>query len=241
MVIWYLGVTLAAVLGSSSAGATIVTNGCALGASCTLGELLNGGALTVNGLRFSGWSILDSSSVAIDQNAITVAGRDGNANEAGLEFLATTALGVPATEVIDFTVDYSVTSPGSAVAVTGAASDLSGFSFSGANDAAQIFVTEEVVDAAGTSQALLFVSADNGTSPILALVDSAAFPPQSALQVSTGIGVFAGPDSTASLTQLTQSFSIQPVSQVPVPGSLVLVGSGLVSFAFRRRSRRGHR
>lgn len=70
-----------------------------------------------------------------------------------------------------------------------------------------------------------------GVGSVSDLTDQATFPPQQSLYVSKNIYVWASDaGETASLTSFEQRFS-----QVPLPGTLALVGMGLLGALARRR------
>jgi hypothetical protein len=213
-------------LGFTPAQAAIVTSGCASGTSCTLAELLDGGAIQVGDKLFGGW-VIDGASEGFDPTQVTVTGLDDDPLNPGLSYdFGDQIVGDQTTEdplgvIFGFFVD--VLDPNFQVKHS------------------SLSLTDGEVTGSGIVQGASVIFGEDGfiADPLIIgkipeeeiLFSEAEFDPQSSIGVSTGATGDADPElgeGTFSLKSFEQRFSQTPAVPEGSTSLSVLFGAGAV-------------
>ena len=196
------------------AHATVVTNGCGGGSSCTLTQLFAGGSITINDVVFNSWMFDFNDGGPVDPATVVVSGIDEVATgpssaTIGLGFTANPAISSAFTEY-DF--DFTVT-VGSIRTLTGASLDLNEFTTP----------SDSFVEINGNlAGALPDLQVDhNGT------MDAVTFGDLSSLMVDADIQMEEGGFGNPSLTQFDFGYTLAG-TPVPVPAAFPLFLSALI-------------
>jgi hypothetical protein len=204
-----------------------------------LSDLLAGDDLLVDDKLFGDWTfevLLDSGPTApdaalIDVNGISSAGDpDPYDPGPGLDFQFNGQLSAVDDNILNVLIGFSVEALDPDHPIKDNLLELTGWTFDPLNIGGIVDVVETVYDAAGNVIGSKQVFADNLLG-IELLQDSADFDPTSKIFVEKSILV-AGDviGDVVSLDSVEQRFS-----QVPLPGTLLLLGLGLAGFGFARR------
>jgi hypothetical protein len=219
-----LAVVVLLLVATREARAFVTTFGCAGASSCTLAELLAGGAIQVNYTRFENWELefIDTDGVQPDFTQIVVEGLDagGVAPGDGVRFVGNGELAVAGADRLDMAIGYTVAEIGAAHEIQGNTLELSSHAVAGS---AFITVGEFVADANGTGLGQKEVDSD----PVLSdEIDLALGPlpvgvPQLIIESDILLQSGVAGDS-AQLDTFEQRFAL------PEPGSPLMLGSALV-------------
>jgi hypothetical protein len=233
------------------AAAAVQLNGCAggsFGDACSLGELVAGGSMEIDGVRFSGFGLESVAGRALDAGVIRVDPLDalGNPGFRLVDFGGALTLGGdaahPDNDTTSSNLEYFVTAPAGGPGFRDSSLAMGVGTLAGDNSLAH--VGQFVFDATQTELlGLRDAFCDTGVAPSCAnalLTDAAANPhaPASALYVLTIIDVTGdqGLGGVGQLNSVTAQFATAPVPE-PETYALMLAGLGLVGWAARRRDR----
>lgn len=208
----YTGLASVAFLGIhiGAVQATVITSGCSSDAnpSCTLAELVAGGAITIDDKVIDNWILNDLSTLAINSADVEVMPMDDQPLNPGLEFIANGAFSVGGSDVINILIQFSVSTVDGSARIKDNSLELNTYTFNPDNTGGVINIFEDVSDDSGNLIGDKFVTADNRTSPIFNLFDSASFSPQPRILVETFIIITGDSDlDSVSLDRFSQRFS----------------------------------
>ena len=243
--------TIAAGLAISPARAVVMTSGCTGTDSCTLDELINFGAsITIDDVLFDGFTFVDevTGSLPLDLGAITVTGST-TGTAVTLDFMFDPAIVLDSTSGVfvnsEFSYDAAVDGGSSRTIIQ--ASQLFDDSDSGFTGIGGFTIGTDLDGA--VPDELLIQNQDDG----VILSDLEALASLTALTVSTDVrgglilDIFAGSSLLAGFEQtFTLDGEFMPPdgggTDIPVPGSLSLMATGLAaSLLMRRRGARRRR
>ena len=205
-------------ISSLNVQATIITTDCVnTNASCTLQELLDGGAITIDDKEFTNWTFSDiSSGVSVSPSEIDVVALDDDPLNPGLDFqfdLFSTG------QNFDFVYGFQVGTTDGTARIKDNSLELIEFT---RVTPALLQVSETITELGGAEIASKFVGAENFTTG-LTTFDSVTFTPRADISVETHIVIEGGIGGSAGLGRVEQRFS-----QVPIPAAVWLFGSGLL-------------
>ena len=197
-------------------------------------DLLNGQSLTAGDKRFSDWTLIHliSSDSAVDPDlALIDVTSLHDAVNPGLQFAANGQLSVLAANFIDLQLGFVVETLDAQPKIVGNSLLLQDATFTG--DGGNVTLVTTAIGGGGNVLPDVTVTADNllGTSSLFA---ATVFPAESGLFVSTNLLV-TGDFETDSVSLDTWQ---QRFSEVPEPGTVALVATGILGWAARGRGRR---
>jgi len=214
-------------LAASAPSVDAATVGCADANACSLAELFNGGSLVVADKTFANWALDTSTLPAETLNNIFVAGIGADPLNPGLAYIGNGQLTVSGASTLQLGFHFT--------ASVNAGSDLRIKDHSLVLvDATGVGTGTVAVDGTILDLALSALSAEH--VDLATTADNGAFAQHAAVLVSDLITLASGDaDSNASLNTLAQLFSQEPVTRVPEPGIVALVGIGLAGIGVLRR------
>lgn len=201
-----------------------------------LGDLIAGGTITAGDKAFTNWVNLGdfSTNSPLNLSKIEVTSLNDPSNNPGLLFTATDGvLSVSDQDAIDLAFSYTVSTLDGIARINGSGLELGTISFipgPGSQDLGLISVSEDLFDG---------ILADIGHNEVTAaangigqqLSGQTRFAPQSSLSIETFIIIAGGADGdSVSLNSFSQRFS-----QVPEPGTFLLLTLGLAGLGYRQR------
>lgn len=190
-----------------------------------LGDLLTGGTITAGDKAFTNWVNLgDFSTNQVDLSKIDVTPLNDPSNNPGLLFTATGGvLSLSNEDIIDLAFGYTVSTVDGIARINGSSLELGAFTFG----QGLISVSEDLFDSIPT---VIGHNEVNAAAISEQLFDQTSFAPQSRLSVETFIIMAGGSEGdSVRLDSFTQRFS-----QVPEPGSFLLLSFGLAGLRYRR-------
>ena len=191
------------------------------------------GTITAGDKTFTSWKNLgDFSTNLVDLSRIFVTPLDDPPNNPGLRFTAVDGvLSTSGKDLIDLAFGYTVSTLDGIPKIRDNSLVIDDYSFGTENKGGFIFVFEDVFDGNDKMIGQKLVIADNRPPPVFDLSDSATFDPQSQLFIKTVINIGGDePGDIVSLNSFTQRFS-----QVPEPGTFLLLTLGLVALRYGHR------
>lgn len=224
------------------AGATVIATGCdsagdgLFGAACSLAELVAGGSITINDKLFSNFTLspLAGSPRGLDANLIRIDPIDALMNP-GLTLVdvdgTLRAEDGDATQN-DFGFDVNIVS--GPLRLFGYSAALAIGDVSGDGSYVSLFetlVSQDFIDVYGNTLLVCDTLAPASCANS-GLTETGTFDSVTALSVIGGIDVFSGAGGVAQIDSITLRFA-----QVPLPGSLALLGLGLAGLACSRSRR----
>ena len=233
-----LGLVVGSLLsaGSREAQAFVTTFGCAGASSCTLAELLAGGAIQVNFTRFENWELefIDPDGVQPDFSLIVVEGKDDGGLDPGdgIKFSGNAELRVSGADRLEMAIGFTVTDihvntgiRDNSLAILSDTVVGSGF----------LQIGEFVTDGSGVGLGQKEVETDPAFGPPIAsdAIEFAVVQPQ--LIIEKDILLHSAlPGDSAELDMFEQRFSL------PEPEGPVMLGPSLLALwaLHRLRSRR---
>jgi hypothetical protein len=225
-------------LASAPAGASVISTGCdtigdtRFGTACSLAELVAGGTITINDKLFANFTLapLGGSPRPIDAAVIRVDPIDVLTNP-GLTLIdtdGTLRAENGDTTQNDFGFDVNIVAGN--LRMFGFSAAMAVGEVSGDDSFTSIFETvlsQDFVDVYGNTLLVCDTLAPGCANSTLS--DSGSFDPVTALSVIGGIDLFTSAGGVAQIESITVRFA-----QVPIPGSLALLGLGLCTLAYTR-------
>lgn len=220
-----VGSALGLALTSAPAQAAPTYNGCASSTACTLQELFDGASIVMNNVVFGGFSLgFSSGNVApYGFSSVFVTGDDSDGMNLGLLYGGFSIVGGP-----DGVLDYSFTvdaSPNTGLILGDASLELT-------NAASPVEIVEDLFDAGDNFiDTMTVFSDDAGTQTF----DSTVYAATDFL----GVDMALAAGGAGWVDGFETYFSLDPqATDVPEPGTLALLGAGLVGFGLTRRRKK---
>lgn len=232
-----MAAALVALSAAAPASASVLTSGCAGAASCTLAELYGGGSITINDVSFNGFTFNFGNGLALDDEAITVAGVDETTpGVVGLTFMFDPAVAVAFDDFLeyDWNFDASINA--------------------GVREIVEAFLGIDASDSFGDAFVEVASELSDGAMSLLRVDEGGVFPSTDTVSFLTAlttlsfgfdiVGEAFEEDAFAEVSQFRLLLTLKgepPVGEVPLPAAFPLMLAGLAGLGALTRRRRPNR